>query len=59
MEALECVRASGWSMVGFAFVALLFTGFGFWARKYWGKKDPAGLAAADERAKSISDRLGR
>lgn len=29
---------------------------GFWGRKYWGKKDPATLAAADAAAKQAGDR---
>ncbi len=32
---------------------------GFWGRKYWGKRNAASLAAADEAAGKLGDRWGK
>lgn len=46
------------SLVMLAVLAAFVLGIaiGFWGRKYWGKKNPVSLAAADAAAKQAGDR---
>lgn len=54
MEFMPTTVASG----GFTLVMMLLSfGACFWARKYWGKRDPESLDAADEAAKKFGDRF--
>lgn len=47
------------TLLGYLGVWVFGIGVGFWARKYWGKRDPESLAEADARAKDIGDEARR
>jgi len=47
------------ALIGFAAGAIFWVPVGMWLRKYWGKKDPTTLAAADAAVKEAGERAQR